>query len=260
VSSPNAAPAGEPFLSEEELLARFHRTQDRSVRARIVERYMPLARSLALRYRNTGEPVEDLVQVASVGLLNAIDRYDPERGSEFAAFAAPTILGELRHYFRDATWKIHMPRGLQERAMKIAKVNEQLEGELQRKPTVEEIAERGGLETGEVTESMEADRARQTMSLEMPRSRANPDASPIIETIGGRDNGFDKVEAEVASASADLDERERVALTLRFQHGLTQRQIGARIGVSQMQVSRLLRRALKKVLVAVRGGEELEAA
>ena len=243
---------------ERVLLQRFFVTRDPSVREQLVERFMPLARSLALRYRGGGESVEDLVQVASLGLLKAIDRYDPERQSSFVAYAAPTILGELRHHFRDHSWSVRLPRSLQERSMRITEVAQEIRGSAQRSATVAEVAERCNLDEHEVIEAMQADQARRTTSLDQPSAWREEESVPVVETIGTDESGFERAESEMASAGAELRPKERQALHLRFHQGLTQREIGARIGVSQMQVSRLIRSALDKLLLAVRGGEEID--
>jgi RNA polymerase sigma-B factor len=243
---------------ERDLLNHFAETRDPRLREEIVERFMPFARSLALRYRGGGESVEDLVQVACVGLLKAIDRYDPEKRSDFVAFAAPTILGELRHHFRDRSWSVRLPRTLQERSMRIAEVTQDIRGETHRPPTISEVAERCNLEVSEVVEAMQADRARRTTSLDLPSTKGEDDSAPMIETLGSEETGYERAESEMASKVAELRPKERQALHLRFHEGLTQREIGEEIGVSQMQVSRLLRSSLGKLLVAVRGGEELD--
>lgn len=243
-----------------ELLRRYGETRDPATRERLVERFMPLARSLALRYRNGGEPTEDLIQVANLGLLKAIDRFEPERRSNFVAFAAPTILGELRHYFRDHSWSVRLPRSLQERSMRIAEVSAEIRSETQAAPSLAAVAERCDLTEDEVIEAMQADEARRTTSLDRPAARDEEESSPVVETIGTVDMGYERAEAELASERAELRPKEREALHLRFHEGLTQREIGARIGVSQMQVSRLLRSGLTKLLEAVRGGEEIDPA
>ena len=245
-------------IEERMLLRRFVESRDPSAREELVERFMPLARSLALRYRGGGEAVEDLVQVACVGLLKAIDRFDPERASDFVAFAAPTILGELRHHFRDRSWSVRLPRSLQERSMRIAEVSKEISGAEQRQPTIAEIAELCNLEQSEVIEAMQADRARRTSSLDMPVSREDEGSAPMVELLGAEEAGYERAESELASEVAELRPKEREALRLRFHEGMTQREIGDRIGVSQMQVSRLLRSSLGKLLVAVRGGEEVD--
>ena len=244
---------------EEQLLLRYHRTRDPRDRERLVEHFMPLARSLALRYRAGGEPVEDLIQVASLGLLKAIDRYEPERNTTFAAYASPTILGELRHHFRDHSWSVRLPRSLQERSMRIAEASQEISGSTHRPASVAEIAAACDLTELEVVEAQQADRARRTTSLDMPMSRGDGESATVVESIADDEAGFDRALSELASEGAVLRSKERAALDLRFHEGLTQREIGIQIGVSQMQVSRLLRAAMGKLLVAVRGGEELEA-
>lgn len=240
------------------LLRRYAETRDRRAREQLVERFMPLARSLALRYRGGSESPEDLIQVASLGLLKAIDRYEPDRRSNFVAYAAPTILGELRHHFRDHSWSVRLPRSLQERSMRVAEISESLRGSARRSPTVAEVAKLCDLDEQEVIEVMQADQARRTTSLDVPSTRGEEESLPVVETIGTEEMGFERAESDLASARAELRPKERQALRLRFHQGLTQREIGERIGVSQMQVSRLLRSALGKLLLAVRGGEQLD--
>ncbi len=220
---------------------------------------MPLAQSLALRYRGGVEALEDLVQVASVGLLKALDRYDPAKQSDFVAFAAPTILGELRHHFRDNSWTVRLPRSLQERTAQVNGATERISAELQRDPTVDEIAAVAGLTRAEVLEAIRADEGRRTLSLDAPSNRGDEEpTSPMVESIGSIEDGFERIESNLAAGAAPLRPRERQALRLRFHEGLTQREIGARIGISQMQVSRLLQASLEKLLAAVRGGEEAD--
>jgi RNA polymerase sigma-B factor len=240
------------------LLKRFAETRRPADREEIVERFMPLARSLAMRYRGGGESVDDLIQVSYLGLLKAIDRFDPEIRSDFVAFAAPTILGELRHHFRDRSWSVRLPRALQERSMKIAEASREIRAEVHRSPTVSEVAQRCDLTDDEVVEAMQADRARRTTSLDLPSARGEEDSAPMVETIGVDETGFERTESEMASKDAELRPKERQALHLRYHEGMTQREIGEEIGVSQMQVSRLLRSSLGKVLTAVRGGEALD--
>ena len=244
---------------EEELLLRFARTRDPALKEELVNRFLPLARSLALRYRGASEQLEDLIQVASLGLVKALDGYDPERGRSFIAYAAPTILGELRRHFRDRVWEVRLPRGLQERTMAVAEAARKLSEELGHTPTMEQIAERLKLSEEEVAEALQAEEARRTLSLDVPRNRADSESVPMVETVGGSEPGYDRVEAQLAAEGAKLDERERRVLQLRFEEDLTQYEIGDRIGVSQMQVSRIMRRALRKLLEAVQGEELAEA-
>ncbi|MQA73455.1 MAG: sigma-70 family RNA polymerase sigma factor [Solirubrobacterales bacterium] len=235
------------------LLRRYARTRSGDVRDELVKRFMPLARSLALRYRRQTESVDDLVQVASLGLVKAIDGFDPDRGRPFSAYAVPTILGELRRHFRDHVWNVRLPRGLGELAMRLDEASSQLTEELGRHPAPAQVAERLALPLAEVLEGLEATHARRTLSLDAPRLGEELQSTPTIEAIGRRELGYERVEAEAACAEAELSEREWRVLRLRFVDSLTQNEIGRELGVSQMQISRINRRALWKLLAAVRG-------
>jgi RNA polymerase sigma-B factor len=240
---------------EEALLRRYAISRDPRIRDDLVQRLMPLARSLALRYRSTSESIDDLCQVAYLGLVKAVDGFDPRRGRSFTSYAVPTILGELRRHFRDRVWNLRLPRSLQERTAEVTEAMGKLGDELGRAPTVSEIAERSELEVEEVLEAMSAGEARRTLSLDMPRTHEE-ESDPVIETIGGADFSYDAVEAQAAAPEAKLDERELLVLRLRFGAGKTQYEIGRELGVSQMQVSRIMRGALRKLLAAVRGETE----
>jgi RNA polymerase sigma-B factor len=240
---------------EEILLERFAATRDQALREELCNRFMPLARSLALRYRRQTESLDDLVQVASLGLVKAIDGFDPERGKPFAAYAVPTILGELRRHFRDHVWNVRLPRGLQELTMKVDDAVALLTEELGRYPSAAQVAERIGATTEEVLESLEASHARRTLSLDAPRL-ADEESAPTIETIADAEPGYERVESALASEDANLSEREWKVLRMRFVDQLTQQEIGRELGVSQMQISRISRRALWKLLSAVRGEGE----
>lgn len=244
---------------EEALLRLFARSRSPRLREDLTRRFMPLARSLAMRYRGGTEAIDDLVQVASLGLIKAIDGFDPERGKPFTAYAVPTILGELRRHFRDHVWNIHLPRSLQERAMSVDKAVNELTEELGRVPTVAQISLRLELTQEQVLEALRAGEARRTLSLDAPRMRDDEESVPTVETIGDEDLGYDRVEADQAALGAGLDERDWLVLRLRFVEQMNQYEIGRRLGVSQMQVSRIMRRALHKLLAAVRGGEEARA-
>jgi RNA polymerase sigma-B factor len=237
---------------EPALLRRYAETRVPALRDEIVRRFMPLARSLALRYRRRSESIDDLVGVANLGLVKAIDGYDPDHGRPFTAYAVPTILGELRRHFRDHVWNVRLPRGLQELAMKVEEATTELTEELGRYPTTAQIGERLGVSTEDVLEALEAAHARRTMSLDASRLSAE-ETTPTIETIGRAEAGYDRVEADLVAQDAGLDRREWEVLRLRFVDELTQREIGRRLGVSQMQISRISRRALWKLLAAVRG-------
>jgi RNA polymerase sigma-B factor len=240
----------EALADEDELLREYARTRDESAREEIVRRFLPFARSLAMRYSGGVEPTEDLVQVASLGLVAALQRFDPDRGVPFAAFAGPTILGELRRHFRDRVWTLRVPRGLQERIRDVETAIAKLSSERERSPTVAEIAALLDITEADVLESFEATVARRTVSLDQPSVAGDPgDQAPIGERIGGDDPGYELVEdREAIEASAGiLDETEREILRLRFEEDMTQSKIAEQVGYSQMHVSRILRRALGKL-------------
>jgi RNA polymerase sigma-B factor len=250
---PGARGPGRIAGREIDLLRCYAETGDTALKEELVRRFLPLARSLALRYRGASEQVEDLIQVASLGLVKALDGFDLERGKSFIAYAAPTILGELRRHFRDRVWEVRLPRGLQERTMAVNEAAGALSDELGATPTVSQIATRLNLDDEEVSEALQADEARRTLSLDVPRNRQDRESLPMVETVGRTAPGYDAVEAQLAAEEAPLDERERRVLRLRFEEDLNQYEIGRRLGVSQMQVSRIMRRALRKLLSAVQG-------
>jgi RNA polymerase sigma-B factor len=256
-SRPGGQPWGGagPAVDEDALLRRYATTRDPQLKEELVHRLLPLARSLALRYRATPEPLEDLIQVASLGLVKALDGFDPERGKGFNAYAAPTILGELRRHFRDRVYELRLPRHLQDRTMAVRAAASALCDQLGRTPTVSQIAERLELSEEEVLETFVADSARRTLSLDGPRRLEDEESVPMVETLGGQEAGYEQVEVQLAAQGAQLTERERAVLRLRFEDDLEQREIGRRLGVSQMQVSRIMRTALRKILEAVEGDE-----
>ncbi len=216
----------------------------------MIERYLPFARKLAMRYSYTDEPIDDLVQVASIGLMGALDRFDASRGAKFTSFAAPTILGELKRHFRDKGWTLHVPRDLQERALALSRATERLANELGRSPTVPELAQALRCSVEEVLEASEVAHSYTPSSLDAPVAVDDQDASALVEMLGHEDDGFDLVERRELTQGVwrDMPELEREVIALRFAQGLTQREIGQRIGYSQMHVSRLLRRALRRIL------------
>jgi RNA polymerase sigma-B factor len=236
---------------EAELLRLYAETKDPLVREDVVERFLPLARSLALRYRGSTEQLDDLFQVANLALVKALDRFDPARGKSFVAFAAPTILGELRRHFRDRVWELRLPRDLQERTMEVQKAVRKLSDELGRSPALSQIAQRLELSQEEVAEAIQADEARRTLSLDVPTSRQDSESPPMAETVGHSEPGYEAIETQLAANDAELTERETEILRMRFEENLTQYEIGDRIGVSQMQVSRIMRGALRKLVEAV---------
>ncbi|HYU59387.1 MAG TPA: SigB/SigF/SigG family RNA polymerase sigma factor [Solirubrobacterales bacterium] len=239
----------EQLADERKLLRRYAADRDPVVREELVQRFMPLARRLAARYRGDREPLEDLVQVASLGLVKALDRFDPERGVAFSSYAVPTILGELKRHFRDRGWSVRVPRDLQERIAKVERAAARLPAKLGRVPTVNEIAKQLELDPEEVLEAMQAGQAHHAMSLDAQQQTEDGEGIPLSERVGSDDPGFDTVEYGVAIEDAlqSLSERDRMVLHLRFIEDLTQTQIAEQVGVSQMHVSRILRGALERL-------------
>jgi RNA polymerase sigma-B factor len=235
--------------TERRLLIRYHEEGDLAAREELCERFLPLARDLALRYTYTDEPLEDLAQVASLGLIKAIDRFEPGRGTKFTSYAAPTILGELKRHFRDKGWSLHVPRDLQERTLALSRATETLSKELGRSPKVREVAGHLGCSVEQVLEAQEAAASYEAASLDAPATRDDGESAALVDLLGEDDSSYELVEDREAIASTwlDLPEVERQVLELRFMHDLTQREIGERIGYSQMHVSRLLRRALSRL-------------
>jgi RNA polymerase sigma-B factor len=235
--------------TERQLLVRYHEHGDLAAREELCERFLPLARDLALRYTYTDEPLDDLVQVASLGLIKAIDRFEPDRGTKFTSYAAPTILGELKRHFRDKGWSLHVPRDLQERTLAVSRATEVLSKELGRSPKIREVAEHLGCSVEQVLEAQEAAASYEAASLDAPATRDDGEAAALVDLLGRDDSSYELVEDREAIASTwlELPEVERQVLELRFMHDLTQREIGERIGYSQMHVSRLLRRALNRL-------------
>jgi RNA polymerase sigma-B factor len=231
---------------------------DTAARDALIERFLPLARQLARRYQRAAEPLDDLVQVASIGLVKAVDRFDPGRGVAFSSYAVPTILGELKRYFRDSGWAVHVPRGMQERAMQVDRAVKELAGRLGRSPSVDEVAEHAHASVEDVLGAMEAAQAYEAVSLDSERgSRTDAGADTFADGIGEADERYDLVEygASIAPAVRALSARDRLILHLRFVDDMTQSQIAERIGVSQMQVSRLIRRSLSRLREAASAGD-----
>jgi RNA polymerase sigma-B factor len=232
------------------------------VREELIERFLPLARQLARRYQRVNEPLDDLVQVASIGLVKAVDRFDLDRGVAFSSYAVPTILGELKRYFRDSGWAVHVPRGVQERAMQVDRAVKELSGRLGRSPSVDEVAEQLDASPEDILEAMEAGLAYEAMSLDAQRAGADAEGDTFADGIGVEDERFDLVEYEatIEPTLKALPKRDQVVLHLRFAQDMTQSQIAERIGVSQMQVSRLIRRALSRLRAVAEATEKSERA
>jgi RNA polymerase sigma-B factor len=246
--------------SEREMWRRLSASRDRAAREHLVELYMPLARRMASRYAGVSEPYDDLLQVASLGLLHAIDRYDPSRGVPFAGFAKPTILGELKRYFRDKVWTVRVPRSVHDHMAKVENATERLALELGRPPSVEELAEEVGIPAAEVLEVLEAKHNRRPLSLDAPPTGEDSEGSSGAEWVGRPDGNFDLVEDRltIEAVLPSLDERERAVLRLRFVEELPQTEIAQRIGCSQMHISRLLRRALDQLREEAEGAPPVE--
>ena len=243
-------------MADDELLDAYHFDRDPRAREELVRRFLPFARKLALRYVHSREPLDDLVQVASVGLLNAIERFEPRRGKKFTSFAAPTIMGELKRHFRDKGWTVHVPRDLQERALAVSRHTERLSALLGRSPTLEELGTTLDCTIEQVMEAIDAAHNYHPASLDAPVTNDGEDRCALAETLGGEDDGFELAEHRQALAAgwSMLSEVEQEVLGLRLVHDLTQREISQRIGCSQMHVSRLLRRSMVRLDAAALAG------
>jgi RNA polymerase sigma-B factor len=227
-----------------ELFRQFTATHDPAIREELVGIHMPLVEYLARRFRNRGEPLEDLVQVGTIGLLKAIDRFDLDREVEFSTYATPTIVGELKRHFRDKGWAVRVPRRLQELNLSLTRVIAELSQEIGRSPTVPEIAKKMRLSEEQVLEGLDTSNAYAVVSLDAPA--AGEDTPSVSDHIGTEDDSLEALEyrAALGPIIAELPERERRILYLRFFRGMTQSQIAERLGISQMHVSRLLNRTL----------------
>jgi RNA polymerase sigma-B factor len=244
---------------EASLFRRWKVGGDRLARESLIREYTPLSRSLARRYGRSSEPFDDLFQVAQLGLLKAIDRYDPDRGFPFKAFAVPTILGEMRRYFRDSGWSVHVPRGAQERALQVREAQQQLSEDCGHAPSVSQLSQYLEIATDEVLDGLRALAGYGTLSLDAPRRGGEEDeGGSYAESVGEEDRRFELIELglSVGSALEQITPREREILHLRFVEDLTQTQIAERIGVSQMQVSRLLRRCLDQLRELTEASDE----
>jgi RNA polymerase sigma-B factor len=252
-SAPRAYPADpesrEARTRADRLLLQRAHAGDQLAREALVQRFLPLARQLARRYQRGGEALDDLIQVASLGLLKAIDRFDPTRETAFSSFAVPTILGELKRHFRDKGWSVRVPRDLQELTVRLEPTSEALSRELGRVPTLAELSKRLDVTVEQVLEAREAAGAYRAVSLDRPRDDDDEGGDGIGAAFGVEDAGFSEAEdaATVAHLMRVLSEREREVLRLRFAEDLTQAEIGIRIGVSQMHVSRIIRQAIGRL-------------
>jgi RNA polymerase sigma-B factor len=243
-----------PPLGDEGLFNR-SRSGDGDAREQLVERYLPLAHRLARRYWYGRDSLDDLLQVSGVGLVKAVDRFDPDRGMPFSAYAVPTILGELKRHFRESSWALRVPQRVRARVIKVDRAGDQLRARLGRSPTAREVAEATGETVNDVVEALEATNALEALSLDaVGRNGEDGDQSPVVDRLGADDEGYELVEYEAAIEPVlnALPVRERLILHLRFAEDLTQFEIGELLGISQMHVSRLLRRALTRLQTVAR--------
>jgi RNA polymerase sigma-B factor len=240
------------------LLRRYHEDGDLQAREQLIEQYMSLVRSLARRYSYRGEQLEDLVQIGAIGLIKAIDRFDLERGVELTTYATPNIIGEIKRHFRDKGWSVRVPRGLQELNVQLSRLMEQLTVQFGRSPTIPELAKAAGVEEEEALEALESGRAYTSLSLSVGGGGGEDDDLDPLESIGTEEHEYEVSEdrAVLAPGFKALDERERMILQLRFFEGLTQSQIAQQVGISQMHVSRLIRRSLEKIRETIAEDEE----
>lgn len=232
-----------------ELFRKFKEEGDMDAREKLVMSHLNLVRFLANKFKNRGEPLDDLVQVGYLGLLKAIDRFDPSRGLEFTTFATPTIMGEIKRHFRDKGWSVRVPRRLQELSAKVNQTTDVLTRQLQRSPSVEEIAEHLDVSVDEVLEAMESSSAYSSVPLEAPSGADSDDSPSVLDRYATEDNdlAFTDDRLVIEEALEGFSPREREVIELRFLKGMTQIEIAERLGISQVQVSRLLRRTLKKI-------------
>ena len=246
-------------LEPDVLFVRWRQGRDPRARAELVDRFMPLARKLARRYAGR-EPFDDLMQVASLGLLKAVDRFDPDRGNAFSSLAVPTILGELKRYFRDTGWFVHVPRGAQEAALKVKEAERELSAKTGHPPTAHELAQYMEQPLDHVIEALYAAGAHHATSIDAQLDDSSEDGGTLADTFGMDDERFEHIEAAVTIAGSlrGLTKLERTVLSLYFLEEMTQAQIGKQVGVSQMQVSRILRRATDRLreMAAPEGGDD----
>ena len=245
--------------SDKALLRRYHEQGDLAAREQLIEQYLSLVRSLARRYAYRGEQLDDLVQIGCIGLIKAIDRFDIDRGVELTTYATPNIIGEIKRHFRDKGWAVRVPRGLQELNVQLSKIVEDQTVQLGRSPTIPELAKAAGVEEELVLEALESGRAYTSLSLSAGGSDEDGELDPL-ESLGTEEHQYSVSEdrAVLAPGFRVLDERERRILHLRFFDGLTQSQIAQHVGISQMHVSRLIRRALEKIRDEIATDEQLE--
>lgn len=235
-------------LSEQELLRRLKESGDQAAREELITRYLPLVKNLARRFASRGQPVEDLVQVGAIGLIKAIDRFDLGRGVELSTYATPTILGEIKRYFRDKGWAVKVPRALQDLNVRLTRVLGQLTTDLRRSPTIAELASAAELSEEEVVEALESGRAYNSVSI-FSGGTEDEESAGLLDTLGSEEEAYEIFEQRrlLAPAMERLEPRERLILHLRFFEGMTQTEVAARVGISQMHVSRLIRKSIENL-------------
>ena len=235
-------------MAERDLLFLVRDQKDKAAREELITRYLPLVRSLARRFASRGQPVEDLIQVGCIGLIKAIDRFELDRGVELSTYATPTILGEIKRYFRDKGWAVKVPRSLQDLNVRLNRVTESLTVELQRSPTIGELAAATGASEEEVVEALESGRAYNSVSI-FSGGPDDEESTGLLDCLGSEEEAYEVFEQRrvLAPAMERLDPRERLILHLRFFEGMTQTQVAARIGISQMHVSRLIRKSIESL-------------
>jgi RNA polymerase sigma-B factor len=247
-------------IDDKILLRRYHEDGDLQAREQLIEQYMSLVRSLARRYSYRGEQLEDLVQIGAIGLIKAIDRFDVNRGVELTTYATPNIIGEIKRHFRDRGWAVRVPRGLQELNIQLSRLLEEQTVQLGRSPTIAELAKAAGVTDEEVLEALESGRAYSSLSLSGGSGGDEEGELDPLESLGTEEHQYEVSEdrAVLEPGFRVLDERERTILHLRFFEGLTQSQIAQQVGISQMHVSRLIRRSLEKIREEIASDEPAE--
>ena len=255
--TPHPAAPVAPFADEDALFHRFHATRDAAAREQLIERFLPLARSIALRFSSRRDTLEDLLQVATIGLINAVDRFDPARGVAFSTYAVPTISGEIKRYFRDRTWSVRPPRALQELALRVDGTILELTEDL-RAPTVAEIADKLDEPQEHVLEALHAHHARYAVSMQAQLGSDDDGAARLEDRLGDDDDAYDVAEERVVLERLlrMVTDRDRRVLRMHFELDMTQREIGDVLGVSQMQVSRIIRHALQRMRLGAARSEE----
>jgi RNA polymerase sigma-B factor len=243
--------------NEKRLFLAYHRDGDQRARDALIEQFLPLARSLARRYRRGPEPLEDLEQVASLALVKAVEGFDAARDTAFSSYAVPSIVGAIKRHFRDQCWSLHMPRDLQELAVRVERLSEEMSGRTGGSPTAAEIADEAGVGIEDVLEARVAYHALHATSLDQPRRAEEDDSDALIDTLDAADSeipdAIDRVLLD--SLLATLDSRSRLIVRLYYLHDLTQTEIGRRLGISQMHVSRLLRQAIAELATTAQPGD-----